>query len=226
VRKKQVVGIIALILILDQAFKYYIKTNYYLGEDHAILGDWFHLHFVENEGMAWGWKFGESGSWGKIALTVFRLLAVGLGIYLLSDFMKKKMHRGFIFCVALILAGAIGNLIDSLFYGIIFEASDWVSRNVAGFLPDSGGYASLFHGKVVDMLYFPILASQFPDWMPWVGGEPFVFFSHVFNIADASISVGLIIILLFQKRFFKQAVPKGSQTVETNVNTGDDVQVN
>ncbi len=225
-RAKHVIVIILLVLAIDQIFKFYIKTNFYLGEDHKILGDWFHLHFVENEGMAWGWKLGESGSWGKIALTVFRLAAVGFGVYFLRDILRKQMHAGFIICVALIFAGAVGNLIDSLFYGLVFEASDPLARNVAAFLPESGGYAGLFHGKVVDMLYFPIIRTTYPDWMPWVGGEPFEFFSPVFNIADASISIGLIIILLFQKRFFTKEHEKAGQTVETSVSTADDVQVN
>ena len=225
VRSKQVIGIILFILIIDQVFKFYIKTNFYLGEDHKILGNWFHIHFVENEGMAWGWKLGESGSWGKIALTVFRLAAVSFGVYYIRDIIRKKMHAGFIICVALIFAGAVGNLIDSLFYGMIFEASDPLTQNVAQFLPESGGYASLFHGKVVDMLYFPIVRSTFPDWFPWVGGEPFEFFSPVFNIADASISVGLIAILLFQKRFFQTQPEAKAATVDTEAKTADDLEI-
>jgi len=222
---KYVIGIILFILAIDQVFKFYIKTNFYLGEDHRILGDWFHIHFVENEGMAWGWKLGESGSWGKIALTVFRLAAVTFGVFYIRDIIKKHMHAGFIICVALIFAGAVGNLIDSLFYGLIFEASDPVSRNVAQFLPAEGGYAGLFHGKVVDMLYFPIVRSTYPDWFPWVGGEPFEFFSPVFNIADASISIGLIAILLFQKRFFHQQDKASGTTVDTEAKTADDLEI-
>ena len=224
-RTKHVVAVILLILIIDQAFKFYIKTNFYLGEDHRIIGNWFHLHFVENEGMAWGWKLGESGSWGKIALTVFRLFAVGFGVWYIGNILRKRMHKGFIFCVALIFAGAVGNLIDSLFYGLLFEASDPISQNLAAFLPEGGGYDGLFHGKVVDMLYFPIIRSTYPDWFPWVGGDPFEFFSPVFNIADASISIGLIIILIFQKRFFKTHEQTKGKVVETNVNTEDEFQV-
>jgi signal peptidase II len=226
VKKKHIVFIILLILFVDQLFKFYIKTTYYLGEDHRILGNWFRLHFVENEGMAWGWKLGESGSWGKIALTVFRMVAVVFGVYYIGQIIKKKEHRGFIVCVALIFSGAVGNLIDSMFYGLIFENSDPMMQNVAKFLPEGGGYAGFLHGKVVDMLYFPIIHSTFPSWLPVWGGEPFEFFSPVFNIADASISIGLIIILLFQNRFFKKKEQHTSHhTVETNVSNSDEVQV-
>lgn len=225
-KKRNVILIILLILLIDQVFKFYIKTNYYLGEDHRVLGNWFRLHFVENEGMAWGWKLGESGSWGKLALTVFRMVAVVFGVYYIGQIIKKKEHPGFIVCVAMIFAGAVGNLIDSMFYGLIFENSDPMMQNVAKLFPEGGGYASFLHGKVVDMLYFPIIRSTFPSWVPVWGGEPFEFFSPVFNIADASISVGLIIILLFQNRFFKkQEHTAPHPTVETNVPTGDDVQV-
>lgn len=196
--------LILAILLVDQVFKYYIKTTYYLGEDHRMIGDWFRLHFVENEGMAWGWKLGESGSWGKMALTLFRLAAVFFGVYFIGKIIREKYHNGFIFCVALIFAGAVGNLIDSMFYGMIFEESDPISQNVAVLFPEGGGYADFLHGKVVDMLYFPIIRTTWPDWMPFWGGEPFEFFSPVFNIADASISIGLIIILLFQNRFFEK----------------------
>ena len=225
-KKFHVVLIILLILIADQAFKFYIKTKFYLGEDHPVFGQWFRLHFVENEGMAWGWKFGESGSWGKIALSVFRMLAVVFGVYYLGQIIKKKNHVGFIVCVAMIFAGAVGNLIDSMFYGLVFEESDPGLRNMAKFLPEGGGYAGFLHGKVVDMLYFPIIDGHFPTWFPIWGGESFQFFSPVFNIADASISVGLIIILLFQKRFFQKQHHSNVRTpVETNVPTSDDVQV-
>ncbi len=225
-KRKHVVLIILLILLADQLLKFYIKTTYYLGEDHPVFGNWFRLHFVENEGMAWGWKLGASGSWGKIALTVFRMIAVVFGVYYIGQIIKKKEHRGFIFCVALIFAGAVGNLIDSLFYGLLFENSNPMLQNVAAFLPEGGGYAGFLHGKVVDMLYFPIFQSSFPSWMPIWGGEPFEFFSPVFNIADASISVGLIIILLFQNRFFKKHHQHAHHpTVVTNVANSDEVQV-
>jgi signal peptidase II len=199
-----VVLLILAILLVDQVFKFYIKTNYYLGEDHPVLGEWFRLHFVENEGMAWGWKLGESGSWGKMALTLFRLAAVFFGVYFIAKIIREKYHSGFIFCVALIFAGAVGNLIDSMFYGMIFNESNFYSQNVATLFPEGGGYAGFLHGKVVDMLYFPIIRTTWPTWVPIVGGDSFEFFSPVFNIADSSISIGLIIILLFQNRFFSK----------------------
>ena len=218
--------IILVVLAIDQAFKFYIKTKFYLGEDHPVIGDWFKLHFVENEGMAWGWKLGGSGSWGKIALTVFRMIAVVFGVYYIGQIIRKKMHPGFIACVALIFAGAVGNLIDSLFYGMMFEASDPYAQNLAKFIPEGGGYAGFMHGKVVDMLYFPIIKSHYPQWVPWLGGSTFEFFSPVFNIADASISFGLIIILLFQNRFFKKHGQEDSHpVVEANATVNDETQI-
>jgi signal peptidase II len=160
---------------------------------------WFQIYFVENEGMAWGWKFG--GSWGKMLLTLFRLVAVLAGIFYIRDIIRKKYHPGFIACVGLIFAGALGNLIDSMFYGLIFEESTYT--HVAKMFPAGGGYTGFLHGKVVDMLYFPIIHSHFPSWLPIWGGEEFEFFSPVFNIADASISTGVIAIMVFQKKFFK-----------------------
>lgn len=199
----KVVLIIALIVIADQALKIYIKTNYHIGESHNIIGEWFRLYFIENEGMAYGWKFG--GQWGKIFLTVFRMGAVVFGVFYIRNIIRKKMHPGFIFCVALIFAGALGNLIDSMFYGLIFEYSSPVTMNVAHIFPQVG-YAGFLHGNVVDMLYFPIIRNAIiPSWVPVWGGSDFEFFSPIFNIADASISIGIITILLFQKRFFKSA---------------------
>jgi signal peptidase II len=203
VKAKQIILIILTIIFVDQASKFYIKLNYYTGEEHNVLGTWFRLHFVENEGMAWGWKFG--GDFGKIALTLFRLGAVIWGSFLIRNFIRQKQHKGFLICAALIYAGALGNLIDSLFYGIIFEASNPFTQNVATLLPAGGGYAGLFHGKVVDMLYFPIITnSHYPTWIPIVGGEEFEFFRPVFNIADMAISTGVITILVFQNKFFNR----------------------
>ncbi len=215
--------LIFLIVLADQALKFYIKTHYYINEHHNVLGEWFRLHFVENEGMAYGWKFG--GEWGKMALTLFRLAAVIFGVFYIRGIIQKKYHRGFILCAALIFAGALGNLIDSMFYGLIFTESIPGSFAVAQVLP-SHGYAGLLHGKVVDMLYFPIIRdAHFPQWVPIWGGEEFEFFRPIFNIADASISGGIIAILLFQKRFFKHHDVKETNTVETNAVVNDDVQV-
>jgi signal peptidase II len=201
VKKIHVVLLILAILLIDQVFKFYIKTNFYLGENLTVFGTWFNLHFVENEGMAWGWKLGESGSWGKVVLTLFRLVAVFFGVYYLNKIIREKFHKGFIICVALIFAGAVGNLIDSMFYGLLFEESNPYTHNIAHFLPEKG-YAGFLHGKVVDMLFFPIIDGTYPSWFPFWGGQPFLFFSPVFNIADTSISTGLIAILIFQNKFF------------------------
>ncbi|MDA3616766.1 lipoprotein signal peptidase [Polluticaenibacter yanchengensis] len=217
-KKSTVVFIILLILLIDQASKFYIKTNFYLGESVTVFNNWFKIFFIENEGMAWGWKLGESGTNGKLVLTLFRLVAVIFGGFYIRSILKNKLHKGYILCVALIFAGAIGNLIDSLFYGMIFSDSDPYIKNVAQFIPEGGGYGTFLHGKVVDMLYFPIFNGRFPEWLPIWGGETFEFFSPVFNIADASISIGLIIIILMQKRFFskKEEEITNQETPEVN----------
>jgi signal peptidase II len=178
--------LIFLVLLADQVSKIWIKTNMYLGQEFKILGDWFIIHFTENNGMAFGLEFG--GEFGKLALSLFRIFAVaGIG-YALHYMVKHKYHRGLILNVALIFAGALGNIIDSVFYGIIFK------------------YETLFHGRVVDMLYFPIVKGVFPTWLPIWGGEQFEFFRPVFNLADTAISVGVIMILIFQKTYFKDEV--------------------
>lgn len=223
-KAKQIILIILTILFIDQASKFYIKLNYYTGEEHNVLGTWFRLHFVENEGMAWGWKFG--GEFGKIVLTLFRLGAVIWGSFLIRNFIRQKQHKGFLICAALIYAGALGNLIDSLFYGLIFEASNPFTQNIATLFPSGGGYAGLFHGKVVDMLYFPIITnSQYPSWIPIVGGEEFEFFRPVFNIADMAISSGVIAILLFQNKFFNRPEQAEHHTVVTNAEVNDKTQI-
>ncbi len=215
--------LILAIIVADQALKFYIKLTYYAGEEHSVMGNWFLLHFVENEGMAWGWKFG--GGFGKIALTLFRLVAVIWGTFLLRDFIRKKYHKGFLICAGLIYAGALGNLIDSLFYGLIFEESSFGMRNVARLFPSGGGYAGFLHGKVVDMFYFPIIEGTWPSWVPVWGGEEFLFFRPVFNLADAAISVGVITILIFQNKFFKKAAETNHPTVETDSVVDDKTQI-
>lgn len=210
-------------LLIDQCLKFYIKTNYYIGEEHLVLGKWFRLHFVENEGMAWGWKFG--GSFGKIALSLFRMVAVVIGTFYLVHIVKKKEHPGFIYCAALIYAGALGNLLDSMFYGLIFENSEPFS-NVAKLFPAGGGYAGFLHGKVVDMLYFPIITNaHFPSWVPIWGGQEFEFFRPVFNIADACISVGVFTIIIFQNRFFKPKNEEKHSVIETDASVNDETQI-
>jgi signal peptidase II len=229
---RHVVLIISTIILIDQALKIWIKTTHPTGEVLRVFGmDWFRLHFIENPGMAWGWKFGNET--GKVILTLFRLGAVIFGTWYLGRIVKQQYKRGFIICAALIYAGALGNLIDSMFYGMIFDKGlhydpvlkDYIAyAGVAQF--SSGGYASFLHGSVVDMLYFPMFNGHFPDWFPFVGGDPFEFFSPIFNIADASISTGVITLLLFQKRFFKKnSAQAGSPTVETNAEVSDKMQV-
>jgi signal peptidase II len=209
VKKTQVFLLAFLILLVDQVLKIYIKTNYYMGQETVLFESlpWFRLHFVENEGMAYGWKLG--GSWGKIALTTFRLVAVIVGTFYLLSIIKKQFHKGYIICVTFIYAGAIGNLIDSLFYGMVFEFSDVYAQNLAKGFWEEGfkvGYEGFLHGRVVDMLYFPIIENgRFPEWFPIWGGESFEFFRPVFNIADTAISGGVFTLILFQNRFFPEA---------------------
>ena len=222
-KARNVTLIILLVVLADQALKLYIKTHFYLNEHHNVAGQWFLLHFVENEGMAYGWKFG--GDSGKMILTLFRLAAVIFGVFYIKSIIQKKYHRGFIVCAALIFAGALGNLIDSMFYGLIFEESVQGSTAVAKIFP-AHGYAGFLHGKVVDMLYFPIIRdTYFPKWIPIWGGEDFEFFRPIFNLADAAISTGVISILVFQKRFFKHQNTEPNSTVETNAVVNDDIQV-
>ncbi|MAM19381.1 MAG: lipoprotein signal peptidase [Christiangramia sp.] len=196
--------IIVLILLIDQVSKIYIKTHFALGNEVEVF-DWFRILFVENEGMAWGTKI--PGQYGKLALTLFRLVAImGIG-YWLWDSVKKEGSKTLILSVALIFAGAFGNIIDSVFYGILFSDS---YGHIAEFLPEAGGYGTLFHGKVVDMLYFPIWKGYLPSWIPIWGGEYFTFFEPVFNIADSAISVGVAILLIFNKKAF----PKNGEEQE------------
>jgi signal peptidase II len=191
--------LIFIVLFIDQAVKIWVKTHMMLGQEYHIFGDWFIIHFVENNGMAFGmeldWKF------GKIFLSVFRIVAVVLIGWYLVKLSKKNVDQWLLYSVALVFVGAIGNIIDSVFYGVIF--SDSYSQ-VATMFPPEGGYSSLLHGKVVDMLYFPVIEGRYPEWFPFKGGETFIFFRPVFNIADSAITIGIFIILLFQKRFFKE----------------------
>jgi signal peptidase II len=198
VKYRTAIIIIVLILIVDQAFKIYIKTHFYPGMAGQVnmIGDWAKLHFLENEGMAFGMKISQS-YWGKLILTLFRLVAVICGFFILRKLVNKGYSRGVILCGALILAGAMGNLFDSIFYGMIFSES---SFHVARFVPWGTGYAPLFHGKVVDMLYFPLVHGHYPNWFPGIGGKEFEFFEPVFNIADAAISIGVLTLVFFQKR--------------------------
>lgn len=202
--------IIAAIIIADQALKIWIKTSFPLGHVTNVMGlEWFQLYFIENPGMAWGMELG--GDWGKMALTLFRLIAVIVGSWYLGKIVKQRYTTGFIVCASMIYAGALGNLIDSMFYGMIFDRGMIYNAATQSYPHYSGvaqfssdGYQTFLHGNVVDMLYFPIIHSSFPAWIPFVGGQDFEFFSPIFNIADASISIGVITLLLFQKRFVRR----------------------
>lgn len=202
------------ILLIDQVVKIYVKTHFYPGRfgEVNVIGHWFKLHFLENEGMAFGMKLSQS-FWGKLALTLFRLVAVVAGFFILRRLVRHGYSRGLIVCGALILAGAAGNLIDSIFYGQIFSESTY---HVGKFVPWGTGYAPLFHGRVVDMLYFPIIHGHWPGWLPVLGGKEFEFFEPVFNIADAAISIGVLTLVFFQKRLLRKADyhPEVHQTEE------------
>lgn len=204
--------VVFLVLLADQVLKFWVKTNMYLQEEIPMLGDFFRLHFIENEGMAFGMSWG--GDTGKIALTVFRIVAVIFIGYLLHNIIRNKKPLGLVISMSLILAGALGNIIDSVFYGVLFEASQWGSYQPAAFLPKGGGYAPLLQGKVVDMLYFPLFSGQYPDWVPFIGGREFLFFRPVFNLADSAITTGVLIILIFQKKFFGDNKKENKETAK------------
>ena len=200
------------VLFIDQCIKLYIKSHYRIGEGCRVAGDWFRITFTENPGMAFGLEFG--GNYGKIALSLFRVLAVFAGAFYIKKIVNDKEHKGFIICVSLILAGALGNILDSAFYGLLFGPSD--DYQVAQFMPAEGGYAGFLHGYVVDMFYFPIYHGTFPKWVPVWGGEPFEFFSAIFNFADMAISFGVGIILVFQKVFFNPKKEEEALATENN----------
>ena len=194
---KKSILVIVLILLIDQITKIYIKTNFPL-YDQVEVFSWFRIVFVENKGMAWGFEL--PGNYGKLILTIFRLFAItGIG-YWLYDSVQKKSPPILTFCIALIFAGALGNILDSIFYGELFSES--TRLEVAEFLPESGGYDSVFYGKVVDMIQFTLYDDILPEWIPFWGGQRFSFFDPVFNIADSAISIGVFLLLIFNKRAF------------------------
>ena len=187
-----------IVVLLDQILKIWTKTHFILGDEYQIC-DWFKIYFIENPGMAFGWQIPLK--YGKPALTLFRIIVVVVGIFYVKSIVKLLMPKGVLIAIGLIIGGAIGNIIDSIFYGLIFSAS-YHGGEIAEIFPEAGSYAPLFYGNVVDMFYFPIINSHFPKWLPIWGGEYFVFFSPVFNIADAGISIGIFMILLFYRKEF------------------------
>ena len=186
--------LIALVIVIDQVVKIWVKTHFYYGEE-LMITSWFRLLFIENNGMAFGMELGS-----KLLLTLFRIIASVAFIYYLWKLRSRSdIPKGYVACIALITAGALGNVIDCIAYGLIFNSP--MPPQVAQFLPPEGGYASLFNGRVVDMFYFPLCEWNWPDWMPWIGGNHFVFFQPIFNVADASLSVSVIVLILFYTRW-------------------------
>ncbi len=191
------IAVVLLVLIADQSLKIWVKTHMVLGESIPDMPggnpiSWFYLYFIENPGMAFGIEVIS-----KMFLSVFRIIASCFIVYYLYQIVKRKFPTGYVVCIALIFAGAVGNIIDCVFYGVIFDSS---YGQVATLFPPDGGYSTWLHGKVVDMFYFPIIKSTFPAWMPFRGGEDFVFFSPIFNLADSAISVGVAILILFYRK--------------------------
>jgi len=197
--KTKSILIVLLVLFFDQLLKFWIKSNMMLGDEFIIAKNWFIIHFVENNGMAFGLEFGNSI--GKYFLSIFRIIAVvAIGWYI-TKLWKRDVPFGVIACFSLIMAGAIGNILDSAFYGLIFNES---YGQVATLFPAGGGYSSFLQGRVVDMFYFPLISGNYPSWLPFVGGDDFIFFRPVFNLADSSITVGIISILIFYRKFFDE----------------------
>ncbi len=201
-KRKHIAFLIVGLLVLDQVVKFCIKTHMTLGESIHVLGDWFQIYFIENEGAAWGMSLG--GPYGKLILSLFRIVAVCAIGWFIDYLWRRRAPAGVLVGISLVLAGALGNIIDSAFYGLVFSESTYAT--VAEFLPEGGGYASFLHGRVVDMLYFPLFTiHDMPGWLGWLSGADgdFTFFAPVFNIADSYISVAVFYLVIFQWRYFK-----------------------
>lgn len=190
--------VILLVLLIDQTLKILVKTNMTLGQSIPLIGNWSYLHFTENYGMAFGLEF--SGEYGKLLLSLFRIVALIFIGWYINKLLKKNAPVGLLVCMGLIFAGALGNIIDSAFYGLVFSESYFYQT--AQLLPEGGGYGTFLHGRVVDMFYFPVIKGFYPQWFPFWAGQEFIFFRPVFNVADASITIGVFTLLIFQKRFF------------------------
>ncbi|MEM1122956.1 MAG: lipoprotein signal peptidase [Bacteroidota bacterium] len=215
-RSYVIAAIVLLVLILDQTLKVWVKTNMEYGEYFNILGlDWARIHFVENPGMAFGIELG--GEYGKLALSLFRIGAVFFLIYYIGELIKMQVPFGLLVSFALILAGALGNILDSAFYGLLFSASEY-HGGLAEFMPVGGGYASFLHGRVVDMLHFPRFEGQITEWITQWGGEHFEFFRPVFNLADTAITIGVLNIIFFQRSFFA-ADESENKPIDSSENT-------
>jgi signal peptidase II len=201
-RSHLAIGLILLVLLIDQSLKIWVKLNMEMGEHFNVFGEgqnWFQIFFTENPGMAFGFEFG--GDYGKLALSLFRILAVSFITYYLYILIRQKKSYGLITSIALIWAGAVGNILDSAFYGLLFTNSHHAG-GLASWATSGDGYADFLHGRVVDMLYFPLVEGHYPQWFPFVGGKHFQFFQPIFNVADTSISVGVLLIIIFYQRFF------------------------
>ncbi|MCP4552699.1 MAG: lipoprotein signal peptidase [Bacteroidetes bacterium] len=209
---KKALLIIIPVLLIDQVLKIWIKTHMHLGEEYHIIGNWFIIHFTENNGMAFGMEF--AGRTGKLTLTIFRIFAIGVLGWYLNSLIKKNVKFSLILSISLILTGALGNIIDSVFYGELFSASNYFQT--ATFLPEGGGYSGIMYGKVVDMFYFPIITTHYPNWFPFVGGNDFIFFRPVFNIADSAITIAIFILIFFHRDLFKKDSHKTEVLREDN----------
>ncbi len=206
---KKALTVIFSVLLLDLFTKFYIKTHFFLGESYLVFGQsWFQINFIENNGMAFGMEL--AGEYGKIFLSIFRIILSGAIAWYLYTLIKKKASGFLIITISLIFTGAIGNIVDSTFFGLIFSESTYYDKAIL--FPPGGGYASFLHGRVVDMLYFPLIDTTWPEWFPFWGGKPLRFFEPVFNVADSSITIGVIILLIFQKRLFKPHTPSPTET--------------